>query len=916
MEKLEILLSEEDPVVVSVAEHWCREDEVSFMVTPGYRLITSFCRSTREHGGTSIYVKCNCEAYSLDLQNLCIEMHFECSAVRLVFGGRKISVLSIYRPPKGDFNLFLKQLCFTLDLCNNHSTDIFLCGDLNINYLDNNVFKQSFDDIILSYNLQVTSLTPTRVVTNCLGQTSVSKVDYILTNVDNSQWDSNIYEAHFSDHRICSLKYHIQHNQFETTNYKPIKQQYRDVSDHNITNLVSILSKIQFDQVYVDDVDLGFDNFIDILKYALDYTCPVKNYYIHDKGKTQAKWITSEIKHSSLRLKNLYWLCKQDGGSSSRISYNEAKTKHNALLKRSKLAYHNKLIDNSHNKNKTVWNLVNKETGRKKIKNNISLNLEGSRCSDPKQLADAFVEYFANITEKKLFDHFGNSRPVSCTVSEIVNNTFFFYPVGPNEVINIINDLKNKHNGGIDCLSVKLLKTLSTHLAQHIAHLINLSVVNCRFPNTLKKATVLPVFKKNNREDIVNYRPISLLSVFSKVFERIIFDRMFNFIDRFKIMASCQHGFRRGKSTQSAACSFTANIYKLLDSGKHVAGLFFDLSRAFDSLSFSFIKCKLYNIGFRGVFLDWIVGYLSDRTMFVKVENAASDCRNIGIGVPQGSVLGPLIFLLFVNDLPNSIDSANLTMFADDTSVVVSARTSEELSEVCQNLIVSFLNWCNSNALILNVDKTILIYFRSWNDPEAKLSVTINNSVLHSSDSTKFLGVYLDCQLNWSKHIDMLNKTINRSLYAISRIRSSLPLHALLNIYYSLVYSHLSYNVVLWGNAVNSRKILVTQKRILRNMFGINPRESCKGLFVDNKILTLPCIYIYKTLSYVKENILSLEKNSQYHNYSTRYCDLLCIPKHKSNKYEKSTNYSGLKLYNKLSTKFRSLDTVANDRER
>lgn len=242
LEKLEILLAEENPAVVSIVEHWCHPDQISNMATPGYDLVTSYCRPTRQNGGTALYVNHKYEAQTIDVQDFNIEMQFECCAIKFNAAGHKMMVLSIYHPPSGDVNLFLTQLSNVLEFYNEYDR-MFICGDFNINYLVDSTMKQLFDHMLLCYGLAVTSMEPTRVSTNRLGQTTVSKLDYILTNVNQTDCSARVFEAHFGDHRLCSLTYLILDHSQVMEDKAPKYKEFRNFSDRNIDNLAHVLSR-------------------------------------------------------------------------------------------------------------------------------------------------------------------------------------------------------------------------------------------------------------------------------------------------------------------------------------------------------------------------------------------------------------------------------------------------------------------------------------------------------------------------------------------------------------------------------------------------------------------------------------------------------------------------------------------------
>lgn len=551
---------------------------------------------------------------------------------------------------------------------------------------------------------------------------------------------------------------------------------------------------------------------------------------------------------------------------------------------------------------------MNRETGRKgKEERLISLNLDGVICSEPVMVVEAFANYFSTVASLSLERHYGNLRSLSCTTSRLSTFSFYFHPVTESEVINIITGLKNYKSTSVDFLSSTMLKAAREHFAKPLVHIINTSVSTGKFPSLLKTALVIPVHKRNDPSDIANYRPISMLSALSKVIEKVILGRMVNYLDKFKTITDCQHGFRPGHSTETAAVSFVEYIYDQLDRGRCVAGLFFDLSMAFDVLDFNFMRTKFYSLGFRGIFLDWLDSFITGRKMVVRVQNTCSEAFEVNSGVAQGSVLGPLLFILFINDLPNCIPWCKLILFADDSSMAVSAQSQTELALACSRLVQCFTEWCRKNALIVNAGKTDCLFFTIKNLNRAPLVIEVEQSIIKSRDCVKFLGINMDSNLRWSQHIEMLCKKLSKSYYAINQLKYCLPIRSVIDIYYSLCYSHISYNILLWGLSSDVNRVFIIQKRILRNIFGLDPRSSCRPIFVAWDLLTVPCIYIFKSLLYVRENLSKFTKLSSLHGYGTRNPEVLLLPSHRTSKFECSPSYKGTKLYNQLPNSLKSL---------
>lgn len=379
--------------------------------------------------------------------------------------------------------------------------------------------------------------------------------------------------------------------------------------------------------------------------------------------------------------------------------------------------------------------------------------------------------------------------------------------------------------------------------------------------------------------------------------EKIISDRIIDYIVKFNILHSNQHGFIPGRSVETATFDFLKYVYDSVDSGKYVVCLFFDLSVAFDTVNRSFLLSKLYQLGIRGTILEWISSYMTGRTMSVKYNNCTSAVKSVDLGVPQGSVLGPLLFILYTNDLFKHVIADNITMYADDTTIVVRATDLGELELKIERVRCMMNAWCKKNDLILNGEKTV--YMNIFNRKPIPDNFTLRQSI-NFSEKTKFLGIHIDQHLSFEHHIQHVCSKLNSAFYAILKLKHTLDEGGLLSVYYALAYSFMADNVMTWGSSSWRGRVFIGQKRILRMLFNLGFRESCRELFITKNILTFPCIFIYKCLKYVNRNRPTFKKLGSNTKYNVRETNLMEIPAHKSAFFENGPVYMCARLYNAL----------------
>ena len=443
-----------------------------------------------------------------------------------------------------------------------------------------------------------------------------------------------------------------------------------------------------------------------------------------------------------------------------------------------------------------------------------------------------------------------------------------------------------------------------------LAKIINMSVMSGIFPKSLKVARVVPIHKAGCKEDLNNYRPISILPIYSKIIEKVMYHRVYKFLEKYSILSNHQYGFRSGKTTTQAILQFLDYVYSSLDSGSNVVSVFCDFSKAFDSVDHSVLLVKLQHYGIRGFCLDWFRSFLTDRSQHVVVGGEASENLPVSHGVPQGSVLGPLLFLLFINDLPNSSDLLKITLFADDStlSLKFDPRCPAVAADILNVELSKVYNWLVLNRIKINIEKTKYIIF-SYRRNIIFDDIIIGNGVLSRVTDIKFLGVYIDQSLNFISHINHTKRKMSKTLGILNKVKYFLPQSTLNTLYVSLLEPYARYGIEVWGSAAvcHLNGIYLIQKAAVRAVHGLPYDAHTADCFKKSELLNIFQLYKCQTLHLVYKNVKkscysnlfpNLVSHSETHFYPTRNSAKFVLPYCKLSNTQRSISYRGPKFWN------------------
>lgn len=429
----------------------------------------------------------------------------------------------------------------------------------------------------------------------------------------------------------------------------------------------------------------------------------------------------------------------------------------------------------------------------------------------------------------------------------------------------LINNLKSDCTSGYDNISAKIVKQHADRLVPPITHICNVAISTGKFPLIYKKSQVLPIFKSGDRSCINNYRPISILPTFSKILERVMNNRLNCFLEKFCLLSESQFGFRSKKSTTDAVHELTNYIVTNLDNQNKVIVIFLDIAKAFDTVSVSTLLEKLERMGVRGVALDLFADYLKNRVQYVKINKYVSKCMTIAHGVPQGSILGPTLFLTYINDLCElKLEQGKIITFADDTALLFNGKNWEDVYKFAQLGFNKVATWLNLNFLSLNVEKTKYLTFtlsklhdnfanshtlkkHSCFNQESKLC---SCPELQSASEYKYLGVLIDDKLNFRPHINLLANRIRKLMFLFKNIRHIGSEQLIKTVYFAMCQSLLTYCNTSWGGAPKSIMIDLerAQRAVLKVSLSLPFTFPTFDLYKKTKVLTVRQLFILNTI--------------------------------------------------------------------
>ena len=642
---------------------------------------------------------------------------------------------------------------------------------------------------------------------------------------------------------------------------------------------------------------------------------PLKEINVNSKS-IASPWISKGLKKSSKEKQRLYIEDLKNKTIESEQKYKGYKHLFEKLRKKAKVNYYSNLIKKCGNDSKHKWRIMKEISGKMKSTTNSlpkTIKVGNQNYYEHKNIANEFNKFFTQVGP-----NLASKIPkVNTQIEEYIaqyENVIGFQSLTFKEFETAFKTLKRNKAAGYDDISSNIVIDAYDEIKQILFEICKKFIEKGEFPDLLKIAKVTPIFKSGDHTVVSNYRPISVLPVFSKILERIIYNKVNDFFTTNNLFYEKQFGFQKNKSTEHAILHLTNDVIKSFEKGQFTIGVFIDLSKAFDTVDHEILIKKIERYGINGNILKILKSYLKNRKQYVFYDSTTKDFLSITCGVPQGSILGPLLFLIYVNDLSRASSLLTEIMFADDTNLFMSNSNIKQLFSDMNIELAKVSTWFKANRLSLNVDKTKWTLFHSSSRkrfiPEVLPNIVIDELVIEREEITKFLGVLIDENINWKTHIEYIISKVSKSIGILYRVRDIVSKEDSIQLYYAFIQSYVNYGCIVWAstNKTKLEPLYRRQKHALRVINFVSRETHAAPLFLDIRALSIYQLNIFNILCLTYKSInkicpkafYSLVKKKPPNKYQLRKEGLLFEPKCKTKFSQFGISYRAPHLWNAL----------------
>ena len=908
--KLDLLYTElHDFDILAFSETWLSDSiATSDLFLSSYHTPERKDRIGDNHGGVILYVK-DTQHYKrrndLEIQGI------ECIWIELVLQTKHILFGLYYRPPNTNalqHSRIIDSIHLAVDT---GISNIIVTGDFNINMLDTTSARK-LHSLCQQFSLSSCISEPTHFTEN-----SASLIDNILTSNENLIFLSGVGDPFLNQ----NVRYHCPIFgliNLKLNKNKTFKRHVWIFDKGDYQQLRNKALNINWNNLIHKNIDIYVKNITDSILSISKECIPFREVTIR---ADEPPWLTTHIKKIIRKRKRAYKKAKRTGNPSNWSAFKELRNRTVSLIREAKKAHLAKLVDNLSSQEKSSkgwWNCLKSFINPNNSSRIPPLQNGSDVISDEFCKADLLNNFFVEQTR---LDE--SSAPRLPDISYSYPHGLDLITVLPEEVENVLKSLPLGKACGPDCINNRILRELSSQLSKPLCDLFNYSLSSSSYPDSWKEANVTPLFKSGDKSLPSNYRPISLLCSLGKVFERIVFKHTFNYISQNALLTPLQSGFIPGDSTTNQLVFLYNMFSEAVDSGKEVRAIFCDISKAFDRVWHKGLLYKLKSFGITGRLLKWFSSYLSDRKQRVVLPGAKSNWNYIHAGVPQGSILGPLLFLVYINDIVCDI-GANIRLFADDTSLFVVVDDPRNSADILTSDLNKISNWANKWLVKFNPNKTeSLIISRKAVRP-IHPPISMQGQLIREVESHKHLGIFFSYDLRWNTHIDYILSKAYPRINVMRKVKFVLDRKSLETIYLTFIRPVLEYGDVLFDSCTRHEKdeLEKVQQEAARIVTGATKLVSIQKLMdevgwetLENRRRNHKLTTFYKMKHNLTPDFLSslvpstVDSTTTYH---LRNADNLRVPRARTAIHDNSFLPSVVREYNSLPAQTRNAQSISS----
>ena len=806
-----------------------------------------------------------------------------------------------YRPPNSAQN-WIDSFEIEIDRAFSEEKEVIVLGDFNINY-NEKVVNQKWVECINVYGLEQLIDKPTRVTNK-----TETIIDHIYTSHVENIIEISVPYYSVSDHYpVCVTR---------KLNKKCLKNEhitidYRSFKNFDENKFIIELANTNFQQIEsLDNIDEATELWYKLFLEILDKYAPKKIKRV--KTLQQPDWWNADITHA--RNQRDYFHRNKD-----MINYRLWRNEVSYLIEQAKEKYYQNAVSNCKD-TKSIWKYIKNLNPRRNQSGVKTLDYNNLALDNNFDIANSLNDHFTNIadglvdTDIKNLNHDKLNEFVQSKRKK-PNQKFIIPDMSIIDVRMYLKNLNKTKATGLDGVGPKLLNMCCDVLAPSLTYLFNLSIRSGRFPQIFKNARVCPVLKGGSESNPDNYRPVAILPSLSKIIERHIATKFYNYLNENEYLIKSQSGFRPMHSCVTALTKLIDEWLTNMDNGELNGVVFLDLKKAFDLVNHYILlqKLRIYNVSDKT--LNWFESYLFARTQRVKIGNIYSDPKLTKTGVPQGSILGPLLFIVYINDMSLYLENSSLDLYADDSTLYKNGNDIRIIKSCLQNDMENIEKWCENNCMKLNPKKckSMIIGSRQKIDNFGNtLSIAVSGETIENVKNEKLLGIYIDNQLKWTEQVNKISVAISSKINLLQKIRNYLPMHVRVIFFNAYILPLFDYCFNIWGNcnAYCLDKLNKLLKRSARVILEADISTPSSLLFkclnwidIEHRLLYYKAILVFKTLNGMVPNYLQekfMVTFNQNYNLRSSGNNQLFVPKPKTNFLKHTFLFSGSQIWNNL----------------